>query len=511
MEAAQPLPELERLLESLRSNPAAHIVSLTDAVAGAEYGRKLRRCAIPHQFDARVLVPLLGVDVDSAERLCERFAKLSIVQVKEASYAIHDIWRRTIFQWWLKEENRLEFARASISLAAYFEQASQTLDGVAAETAALRGMYHLLGGDRRRGMAAFESLCRRARHQWRFAECSALIRSVHEYDDILQPAERATLAYHEGKLAADLHDWGGARRMFRVVAECEEATLPLRVYGLVRLGNALRNAGSAAEAVETLDRALSVVSSIAELGIVRWRVLQELGEAYRDCGDLQRAEQNLEGALEAARADENHADVAGVLSSLGTVYLRRREAAAAVRVLKESLDELTNRKDLMRPAQVLNNLGLAYCELNDWDQAEAAFRQSLERKRQASDVYGQAVALQNLGHVLAGRGDLEGALRAATEAALLFESRHEHVQAAVVRESIAKYQSRRGDAEGARASLDQALSEYQASNDAGGMARIREEVAEITKRQGLPWWAWVFVLVPVVILLLVIAAWIWSR
>ena len=497
METRQSFLDFARQLESSAADPIARAVTMTDSLVGAELGQSLRLCALPHEFDAtilRVMMPQLSAE--EARQRVETFAELSVVQSNSAAHAIHDSWRRELLRWWLRDEQRDTFAAASLALAGHFARERDASSGTQAEKALRQHMYHLLGADQGAGFTEFESLCRRARHDWRFAECAALIRLVHDYDDVLVPARRAALAYHEGKLAADLRNWAKAANVFSELATNPDADLAYRINAFVRLGNSQRNLGQTALAIISLERALQLATS-PQGTEHRWRVLQELGDACREAGQLALAEKMLKGALLAAESSRS-ADLAGLQTSLGLLYRRQREPAAAVAALTKSLELLVASGDVFRPAQVYNNLGLARRDLREWLEAEAAFTESLKLKKKAGDLSGQANVLQNLGLVHAQQGHLTQAISAATEAARLFESQGDLRLAGVVNEALASYNERSGNGAVSRAHLEKARALFESAGDLSGVARVQAALAPA--RHWLPWWAWLFIAVTALLL-----------
>jgi tetratricopeptide (TPR) repeat protein len=507
------LAAFKELLEHAQAHREVEApVTLTDALVGPERGRILRACAIPHEFGRDLLQVLGGWDSkDEANRCYDAFAELSIVQPCARGLSIHDRWRKPLWTWWLRDANLGEFERFSRVLAGYFTGASDPEGGAGAVEALLREhMYHLIGADRPAGIAMFESLCRRARHQWRFTECGALIRLVHDYDPILAPGQTAVLAYHEGKLAADLRDWNRAEALFRSVERNPAASTPLRVNALVRLGHALREQRRIRDAIALLRQAQTMADGAKEAEGLRWRILIELGEAYRDTGDVEDAEATLVRAIDAARVANEPADLAGLFNGLGTVYLKRREAARAIEAFTSSLRELERSGDVFRPGQVQNNLALAHSEQRDWAAAEAAFAASLELKRSAGDVLGQGLALQNLSRVQAAQERLADAVQSAEGAMRIFVAQSDDRRAGVAKHTLGKFARRLGDRERARVLLEEAVALLQKAGDIKAASAARLDLLALRTGVGLPWWAWVSIVVGSLLTAALVALIIWA-
>src|SRR5207249_10629346 len=97
-------------------------------------------------------------------------------------------------------------------------------------------MFYVIGASRAEGLTECERLCRQRREEMRLGQCETLIKLVHEYDRVLNPFEKAILAYHEGKLAADRRQWSTAEELYNRVLATEGVSTQLQVKTLCRLG-----------------------------------------------------------------------------------------------------------------------------------------------------------------------------------------------------------------------------------------------------------------------------------
>jgi tetratricopeptide (TPR) repeat protein len=463
-----------RLLESAAAQATAEgPVLLTDRLVGPVAGGLLRRCAVPHDFDCELLAWIGGIGPDEAEERYGRFTDLSMIEVRDTSLRVHESWRKPLWHWWLADTQRECFVALSQRLVEWF---TRPVSPTGEDPNARRRMFHLLGCRHDEGMAEFERLFRTARHRRRFSECSLLLRLVREYDPVLAPEERLLLSYHEGKIAIDLRQWERALPILRSVAADPQVGPRLRINAEARMGNALRQLNRTAEARALLEGALTRVAGDPVAERSRWRVLYELGEMDRDLGDLDRAAATLTEALARASTDEEDADIAGVLNSLGTVLLKQRNIDAALTSFNASLDQLRRRGDVLRSGTVLNNLGLTQLERCDWSAAEASFAGSLETKRSAGDVLGQATTLINLGRAQAAQGRIAEALKSVDEAERLFEHG--------------------GDARG-RARAQQARERLGQRKAGAGDAQALLQGAPAKR---LPWWGWLLIVLGVLLL-----------
>jgi tetratricopeptide (TPR) repeat protein len=475
---AASIEAFRRLIESASAQATTEgPVLLTDRLVGPVAGDLLRRCAVPHDFDCELLAWIGGIGPDEAEQRYAQFTDLSLIEVSETSLRVHESWREPLWRWWLADAQRERFVALSERLVEWFTRpASPTGE----DPNARRRMFHLLGCRRDEGMAEFDRLFRTARHRRRFSECSLLLQLIREYDPVLTPEERVLLSYHEGKIASDLRQWERALPILRSVSDDPRAGPQLRINAEARMGNALRQLNRTDEARALLEGALGRVAGDPMAERSRWRVLYELGEMDRDLGYVDRAAATLAEALARANDDEEEADFAGVLNSLGTVQLRRRDIDAALTSFNASLDHLRRRGDVLRPGTVLNNVGLAQLERCDWPAAEAAFAGSLETKRSAGDVLGQATTLVNLGRAQAAQARIAEALKSVEEAERLFE--------------------RGGDPRG-RARAQQARQQLAQRNAGAGTP---QQLLSRTQVKRLPRWARLLIVLGVLLLAMIV-------
>src|SRR5262249_36892693 len=230
------LEEFQQLLNQISAKGTGAAVDLLLGQMEPDQARCLRLCAIPHEFDIPILHALApNLTEEQASAYCDAFSKLSLVATCGESHAIHEESRRYVFDQWLDSERQPEFCAASARLSEYFgalsarlktETATETSDAV--EQAQRKRMFHLIGASRAEGLAEFERICRQRREEMRFGQCETLIKLVHEYDRVLDSLEKAILAYHEGKLAADRRQWRTAEELYNRVLNTPELSAQMR-------------------------------------------------------------------------------------------------------------------------------------------------------------------------------------------------------------------------------------------------------------------------------------------
>ena len=497
----------QQLLADTRSGENADTVSLVINLLAPTTAEVLKLCTIPDQFNAElicVLVPALGVE-DSA-RLIEEFSTLSIVTPSEEHWAVHDKVRQQIFRSWLQPERRAEFTTASVRLAAHFARLAETSTGAQRETARRRHMFHLFGADADAGFAEFERLERKARHELRFAECAALIRLIYQYDPVLTREQRLWLAYHDGKLAIDQRNWERAELLLGQIIATDGVAPKLGAVARVRLGLVYGERREWTRAVMVLEQALGMARSNEDCAEILPRILRELGNAYRETARLDLAYLHLQESISVAESQQAWASLGNAYNSVGTLHLKQREAREAIQAFEQSLANLDKARDVFRSGQVLNNLGIAYAELGEWQDSERYYERSLDVRKRAGDSSGQATVLNNLAHVRANQGDLAEAIATTREAVAIFETMRDPHNAVQAQVNLGRYMWRAGKRAEARQALTEAASTYSRLGRENDAAHVQQDLASLDEKKGLPWWAWLAVVVAFAIIVLSVAS-----
>ena len=489
-EAPDPLGEFRRRIgsaEVVAGDSAELLLEVMDARAA----KLLRLCAIPHRFDADVL-ETLAPEIERAEiqKHCEDFSRLSFVSADADGWALHDGVRQHFFSQWLKPPFAEEFAAASGRLADFFKEKMKLSQGGAAETARWRHMFHLIGANKESGFREFELLLRRARHNRLYSECSQLVRLVHEYDGFLGSRCRLWLAYHDAKLSTDLRDLERAETGYKQVLNDPDSSPEQRSAAYVRLGYVYNEGRNWDDAIRCYEQSLALAEKTESMHHTLPRILHDLGAAYRDKGDLERAEALLKRSVGLAQEQHNLSSLALAYNSLGTLGLKRRDVAAAVAAFEKSLDALVRNEDLFRTAQVYNNLGLAFADLPDWTRSGDYFRKSLEIKSKAGDTLGQASALSNMARVQASQGDLQAAIDSSNRAIDLFTEMRDLYDAALVKHNRGKLFRRMNEYERARKDFTEASEAFRTLGRPVEAAAVIEDLEGLDAQIGVPWWAW---------------------
>ncbi|MEG4005183.1 CHAT domain-containing protein [Microcoleus sp. Pol11C1] len=138
--------------------------------------------------------------------------------------------------------------------------------------------------------------------------------------------------------------------------------------------------------------------------------LNNIGLAYNDLGEKQKALEYFNQALPLFRAMGDRAKEATTLTNIGLVYSDLGEKQTALDYYKQALDLRQKAGDRRGEALTLNNTGTTYSELGKQQEAEEYFNQALPLFRAVGDRPGEALTLYNMANIKGDRGNLIAAL-----------------------------------------------------------------------------------------------------
>ncbi|MCD9086190.1 serine/threonine-protein kinase [Stenotrophomonas sp. SY1] len=170
-------------------------------------------------------------------------------------------------------------------------------------------------------------------------------------------------------------------------------------------------AGEDISAREVLDRAADRVDTELDASPeVRARLKGVIGLAYRNAGDLVRAQPMMLQSAEAlakAGGEKNLDEAAKQFNLLAGSYANNRNGIEGAKMARRALALLGEQPaDSFRVAQSYNSLGLSMLSEQRYDEAEAAFQQALKRHELARRDQFIGVSLDNLGMLYRRKGDL---------------------------------------------------------------------------------------------------------
>jgi DNA-binding SARP family transcriptional activator len=203
----------------------------------------------------------------------------------------------------------------------------------------------------------------------------------------------------------------------------EEALALARQHGLhqheapawLTIGTAWKQQGHNQPALEAYQRALAArqASPVTEGSEVEIHVC--LVMTYRDMGDLERAQEAAQIALEKAQAHNEPLAVARVHNALAWITRARGDHRAEAEHCRAMLAQMRAIGHRYYEGVALNNLSLAHSALGEHGPAIEAAEQALDLFRQIDHRHGQVILLLNLSSRYKSTGQLAQARRVLAE------------------------------------------------------------------------------------------------
>jgi tetratricopeptide (TPR) repeat protein len=167
--------------------------------------------------------------------------------------------------------------------------------------------------------------------------------------------------------------------------------------------------GDSQKAIESIRRALAILEDLGDSGSDLATTYGNLGNAYREAANLEKAEEMHRKALTIAEKLGRQEEIASELGSLGHVYLSRGDMKKAEEMYRTSLsiDEKLGRQRGV--ATSYSSLGLVYRRNGNLAEAETMFRKSLVIEETLGRKPGIASDCYNLGLVALDKKDPKAA------------------------------------------------------------------------------------------------------
>lgn len=181
------------------------------------------------------------------------------------------------------------------------------------------------------------------------------------------------------------------------------------------MGIAYAQLGELASAQENYERAAEMRQAIGDRRGVA-ATLSNLAKIQVSRGDLDGARARLEQALEIQRDIGDRAGVAYLHNEFGLLEEERGRYAEALSHYRDALRVRQDLGDERALADSYNNVGFGYLQLGEYDNAALYARQALERYQASGNREGMMLARQTLGLLETARGNWEAALSAALAA-----------------------------------------------------------------------------------------------
>jgi tetratricopeptide (TPR) repeat protein len=189
---------------------------------------------------------------------------------------------------------------------------------------------------------------------------------------------------------------------------------------LNNLGLAHRDLGELPRAIEYHEQALTIIRDLGEHDAER-HCLNNLGLSYNDLGETGRAVELFEQALPLHRKMGDRRAEGATLGNLGLAHNNVGDARRALEYFEQALAIDREIGDRRGEGQDLGNMGTAYLLLGETRRAVEFYEQRLAIAREIGDRPGEGNALFNIGLALHGLGERERAIAHAEGALEIYE------------------------------------------------------------------------------------------
>jgi tetratricopeptide (TPR) repeat protein len=414
-----------------------------ELLAPAAQSRWRQLAVFPGGFDRRAATAVWGCDREHAEEILGELVRHSMLAWEGDRYRLHDLLR-------LFADSKLE-AEEMEDVAR--RHARHFLD-VLRETSAL---YVQGGFVLQRGLALFDL-------EWENIQAGQSWSAQHASGD----TEAATLCTDypiAGAFCLDLRlhprEW---IRWLEVAAETAERqgnlTAQATHYG--NLGNAFLNLGDLQRAAELYQHWLDLSRRAGDRR-AEGQALGNLGSACLSRGETGRAIECFEQCLEIARQSQDREGECIALGRLGNAYAALGEARRAVGLHERRLLVAREVGDRRSEGIALGNLGSLFEILGDLPRAVEFLQERLAIAREVGDRRGEGIALGALANAFASWGQPRRAIHLYEESLWALREVGDRQWEAEIRWNLGTLYEATGELRRALALLEEAYTELRAS------------------------------------------------
>ena len=158
-----------------------------------------------------------------------------------------------------------------------------------------------------------------------------------------------------------------------------------------------------------------------------------LSRAFRQTGQLEKAEESIRKAIEIDREYQSEASLASDYGDLSRIYQERGQLDEAEKWLRKAIDIHERRGDELNLATSYNNLSMIHGTRGQLDETEKWLRKAVEIAQRLGDESTLATSYNNLSQVYDARGQLEEAESWLRKAIEIAERRRDNASLAVPR------------------------------------------------------------------------------
>jgi CHAT domain-containing protein/tetratricopeptide (TPR) repeat protein len=178
---------------------------------------------------------------------------------------------------------------------------------------------------------------------------------------------------------------------------------------LQSLGKLYKASGNLGKAIESYDRALQLRREMADRQ-GEASTLSDVAAAYRDLDAPEKALQPYEKSLQISAEVGNRRGEASALHNIGFVYFLMRRPDDALKFYGQALSIRQAENDLRGEALTLNGIAGVYKETGETQKALDSLNGVEQKFREVGDYTNEAVAINNIGLIYDDWGQLQDAL-----------------------------------------------------------------------------------------------------
>ncbi|WP_198521145.1 tetratricopeptide repeat protein [Pseudoalteromonas spongiae] len=159
----------------------------------------------------------------------------------------------------------------------------------------------------------------------------------------------------------------------------------LRAITLANQANKAHRQGDTKKAIEIQASAIDIVESFKIISRFS-EVYTRMGIYLRNDGEIDKAETSYNKALEFAKEQNDHEQIARITMNLGVVYEARHNFNKALELYKSVLPKIEKTNNRVLLADCLFNIANLYARLRNFEQALTFSMKVLELDKQAGDI-----------------------------------------------------------------------------------------------------------------------------
>ena len=209
-------------------------------------------------------------------------------------------------------------------------------------------------------------------------------------------------------------------------------------------------------------------------------LLNNLGIAYKNNGELSLAIECYERRLVLAREEGDLKGEGKTLSNIGNIYLISGDPQKAITYYTPRIEIAEKVADHRGKAIALCNLGNAYSELDDYPSARTAYSDGLRIFQEIGDQRGESHTLGNLGSTYFLLGDTNKSIKFYKRAAHISHILGDRHSEGIALWNLSLSMDKRGDRTNAIAHAEAALRIYEKIEDHNA-EKVRQQLAEWRK------------------------------